>query len=292
MSKLTAILAWGSLIWDPKDLEYNKQLGWVYDGPVLPIEFARISKNGRLTLVITENGTFNKTFYTFANMKLTFEEAIENLRKREGCNKKDIGFYKAETDEFHCEDFKFKEEIRNWSSEKKIKNIIWTDLPEKWSFNNEKDETVNVNPNERIEYLKNLAGKKKELAEKYIRNAPKQVKTKYRNLIEQELDWTPTIENNKPYVNELVLVDHRLTFSKMGSIGEFSCLKCYHTEMVASYTRLSEGYQCQSCGKFHNIERSVELPTCNCGGELERNKPLFCPKCKSFSVKFSLKYFG
>ena len=82
MATLTAILAWGSLIWDPKDLEYNKQLGWIYDGPNLPIEFARISKNGRLTLVITENGTFNKTFYTFANMKLTFEEAIENYEQQ------------------------------------------------------------------------------------------------------------------------------------------------------------------------------------------------------------------
>lgn len=293
MSKLTAILAWGSLIWEPKVLDYNKQLGWLYDGPNLPLEFARISKDGRLTLVITEDGTPNKTFYTLSNINLSFDEAIENLRIREGkCPKKDIGFYKAETDEFHSDDFKYKEEIRNWSNEKKIKNIIWTDLPKKWSYQNEMDETVNVNPNKRIEYLKSLTGEKKEKAEEYIRNAPKQVKTNYRNQIEQELDWTPSTENNKTYVNELVLVDHSLTFSKMGSIGELRCLKCNHTEMVASYTRLGEGYQCQSCGKFHNIKRNAELPICDCGGELDRDKPVFCSNCKSFSVKFNLKYFG
>ena len=37
-----AILAWGSLIWQPKELAYNKTFGWQKDGPILPIEFARI----------------------------------------------------------------------------------------------------------------------------------------------------------------------------------------------------------------------------------------------------------
>lgn len=196
MSNLTAILAWGSLIWNPKTLDYDKKFGWLYDGPNLPIEFSRISKEGNLSLVITENGTFNKTFYTFANSNLSFEEVCENLRIREGkCNRKDIGFYKAETDEFHSEDFKHKEEIRNWSKEKKIKNIIWTDLPEKWSYINENEETKNINPNERIEYLKNLPSEKKDIAEEYIRRTPLQIQTDFRKEIEAELNWT-TISND------------------------------------------------------------------------------------------------
>lgn len=195
--QLTAILGWGSLIWEPKNLDYNKSLGWVYDGPILPIEFARISKDGRLTLVITENGSLNKTFYTLANSNLSFEETFENLRIREGkCYKKDIGFYKAETDEFHSNDFKYKEEIRNWAKEKKIKNIIWTDLPEKWNYKNENNETVNINPNERIEYLKNLTSEKKELAEKYIRKTPPEIKTNFRKVIEEQLNWKP-IQNEQ-----------------------------------------------------------------------------------------------
>ena len=197
MTTQTAILGWGSLIWNPKDLNYNEELGWIYDGPTLPIEFARISNDGRLTLVITENGSLNKTFYTLANSNLSFEETFENLRIREGkCKRQDIGFYKAETDEFHSNDFKYEEEIRNWAKEKKIKNIIWTDLPEKWSYQNENDETVNVNPNERIEYLKNLTSEKKELAEKYIRKTPPEIKTNFRKVIEEQLNWKP-IQNEQ-----------------------------------------------------------------------------------------------
>ncbi|HOW68396.1 MAG TPA: hypothetical protein P5055_13320 [Candidatus Paceibacterota bacterium] len=47
-----AILGWGSLIWNPRDLPITGD--WQGDGPVLPIEFTRISDNGRLTLVIDE----------------------------------------------------------------------------------------------------------------------------------------------------------------------------------------------------------------------------------------------
>ncbi len=47
-----AILGWGSLLWQPKDLQFDKGIGWSENGPMLPVEFARISKDGRLTLVI------------------------------------------------------------------------------------------------------------------------------------------------------------------------------------------------------------------------------------------------
>jgi len=45
-----AVLSWGSLIWNPKALRINRC--WKIDGPLLPIEFARISKKWPLTLVI------------------------------------------------------------------------------------------------------------------------------------------------------------------------------------------------------------------------------------------------
>jgi hypothetical protein len=41
-----AIVGWGSLIWDPRDLHLATA--------ILPIEFSRISDNGRLTLVVDE----------------------------------------------------------------------------------------------------------------------------------------------------------------------------------------------------------------------------------------------
>src|SRR5690554_8147720 len=84
-----AILGWGSLIWQPKELNYNKEFGWKNDGPYLPIEFARISNNGRLTLVITPNGTEVQTLYTLSNYK-TIEEAILDLAVRKVTAKKAI----------------------------------------------------------------------------------------------------------------------------------------------------------------------------------------------------------
>jgi hypothetical protein len=46
------VLAWGSLVWDPGALRLASN--WMEGGPVLPIEFSRISDDGRLTLVIDE----------------------------------------------------------------------------------------------------------------------------------------------------------------------------------------------------------------------------------------------
>lgn len=46
-----AVLGWGSLIWDQGNLQINDDR-WHTAGPLLPIEFARISGGSRLTLVI------------------------------------------------------------------------------------------------------------------------------------------------------------------------------------------------------------------------------------------------
>ncbi len=57
-----AYLGWGSLIWDPGMLPISGD--WKPGGPVLPIEFSRISDNGRLTLVIDDvNGVPIETLY-------------------------------------------------------------------------------------------------------------------------------------------------------------------------------------------------------------------------------------
>ena len=46
----SVVLAWGSLVWDPRELK--TAVKFTPDGPLLPIEFCRISADGRLTLAI------------------------------------------------------------------------------------------------------------------------------------------------------------------------------------------------------------------------------------------------
>ncbi|WP_165783982.1 hypothetical protein [Flavobacterium alvei] len=184
-----AVLGWGSLIWQPKDLKFDTNIGWKENGPVLPIEFARISKDGRLTLVITPNGTEVQTLYavsSFDNLDL----AVLNLKKREGTVKENIGYYDKTKDEFSPIDFLFKESIKNWIQTTDFDAVIWTNLPENWEIRNEEKVVIKtIDPNDRIEYLQNLKGAESALAEEYIRNTPKQIATTYRKQIIEVLGW-------------------------------------------------------------------------------------------------------
>jgi len=187
-----AILGWGSLLWQPKDLQFDKEIGWSANGPFLRIEFARISKDGRLTLVITKEAKEVKTYFAISTYE-NIEEAVLNLAVREGCGRKQIGSYKKSTNAFSQEVF-FQNNILNWINNTDIDAVIWTNLGENWEIKNENKEIIrSVVPNERVDYLRNLEGNKSALAEEYIRRTPMQIKTHYRNLIEQELDWKPIL---------------------------------------------------------------------------------------------------
>lgn len=181
-----AILGWGSLIWQPKELKFDANIGWKENGPVLPIEFARISKDGRLTLVITPNGTEVPTLYSVSSFD-SLDLAVLNLAVREGSGRKSIGYYDKAKDEFSPIDFSFKESIKNWIQTTDFDGVIWTNLPEKWILNDENK--TKIDPNNRIEYLQNLKGSESALAEEYIRNTPKQIATTYRKLINEVLGW-------------------------------------------------------------------------------------------------------
>lgn len=186
-----AILGWGSLIWQPKDLKFDVNIGWKENGPVLPIEFARISKDGRLTLVITPNGTDVPTLYSVSSFD-SLDLAVLNLKKREGTVKENIGYYDKTKDEFFPPNFPIKEKdnIKNWIQTTDFDAVIWTNLPENWEIRNEEKVVIKtINPNDRLEYLQNLKGSESDLAEEYIRNTPKQIATKYRKKIMETLGW-------------------------------------------------------------------------------------------------------
>ena len=49
---MIACIGWGSLIWDRRNLDVDGH--WRADGPTLPVEFARQSSDGRITLVLVQ----------------------------------------------------------------------------------------------------------------------------------------------------------------------------------------------------------------------------------------------
>ena len=72
-------LGWGSLIWNPGTLALAGE--WQFPGPTLPIEFSRISDNGRLSLVIDEkHGAQVITRFAPASTS-DLDAAIEDLRQ-------------------------------------------------------------------------------------------------------------------------------------------------------------------------------------------------------------------
>ena len=84
-------LAWGSLYWNPDTLPIEH---WVHSSLELPLEFSRISDQGkgRLTLVIdTINGQNNKVWYAPSKLS-NVNQAINALKDRERTIIKNIAF--------------------------------------------------------------------------------------------------------------------------------------------------------------------------------------------------------
>ena len=99
-----------------------------------------------------------------------------------------------------------------------------------------------------------------------------------------------------PIVNE----DNFLYFTNMGGAGKIHCNLCELSQDIVSFLHgfgedpwSYSGYQCQQCGMFHAIEHDMDNTAgkkCECGGQLERDKPLFCPKCGTKDVFYNMSY--
>jgi len=61
---LIGCLGWGSLVWDPRELPVHGR--WFEDGPFIPVEFARQSRDGRLTLHVSHRGPCQPALHAWA----------------------------------------------------------------------------------------------------------------------------------------------------------------------------------------------------------------------------------
>ena len=179
-----AILVWGSLYWDKRNLETTDE--WFYDGPVLPIEFARISNGNRLTLVIKPTFDNVTTLYAISAHD-TLVAARENLHSREGTeNINNIGFidFTTNTQQVRQANAFIIDVLRQWNTESNFDAIIWSDFSPRFSDAiNQQFTLQNV-----ITFIDNLPEPEKRSALQYIRNTPHQINTRFRNAIEQRFE--------------------------------------------------------------------------------------------------------
>jgi hypothetical protein len=172
-------LGWGSLIWNPRDLKVSK---WQEDGPALPVEFARVSQDGRLTLVLLNEG--HHVPFLHARMEANdLPAAVNALAQREGCSASRIGTWKR-TDA--APGGLRQQAISAWARERNLDGVVWTALGPRFAGMDGRIPTSN----EAVAYLRALAGEVKPKAEEYVRKTPRQIRTPYRQVLENELGWT------------------------------------------------------------------------------------------------------
>lgn len=177
-----AILGWGSLIWDQRDLPISGD--WARGGPVLPIEFSRISTRGEragcLTLVIDEQHGAKVTTRFALSPRTDLDDAIADLRTREGTSSESIGYvnlvrdrerpYARQQHPHACDTIKAWAQAQRWDA------VVWTALPS--NFDTEKKNPFSVDA--AIQHLNGLVEPAKSNALEYLQNAPPEVVTPVR----------------------------------------------------------------------------------------------------------------
>lgn len=174
-----AIIGWGSSIWDPRELP--REGIWQEDGPILKIEFSRISRDCRLTLVVDEkNGVEVKTRFVLSP-RSDIEDTMNDLRIREGTGKKWIGYVDIKHDQnsliYNPNQVNIHKNVKNWCIDKSFDAAVWTALLPNFF----KETKHNFSIDNALKYIESLPKSAKNSALKYIQNAPFEVLTPLRS---------------------------------------------------------------------------------------------------------------
>ena len=180
----SVVLAWGSSVWDPRDLQIASK--FAANGPLLPIEFCRVSEDGRLTLAIDENfGALCKT-YSAPSALEGLDAARDNLCLSEGlADARAIGFVEPasgrQSDLAMQSHPQVVATIGAWAESLGYDAAIWTALASNFDEWGKGGEPFSVSA--ALQYLETLEGEdraKFAQALAYIRKAPPEVETPVR----------------------------------------------------------------------------------------------------------------
>jgi hypothetical protein len=181
-----AVLGWGSLIWSPRNLRIKTK--WRSDGPRLPIEFARISRDGRVTLVILPRAKKQAVYWALSAFD-DLGKARQNLKEREGSESKDIHWFTAKGETAADIPETVIRSVRSWlRSHQQVNAVIWTGLTTNW----QEKRGQKFASKDAVRYLKELKPDRDgaettfNRAQEYVKNAPSLIQTRVRRAMQQE----------------------------------------------------------------------------------------------------------
>ncbi len=181
-----ACLAWGSLVWDPRTLP----VGGVFreDGPRLPIEFSRVSLDGRVTLVIDPEAPRLQTLWVPLAVD-SLEQAVTELGRRERIDPDRRADWVGRGAAASWSPATGTEaEIAGWLEARGLDAVVWTALPARLPDGREGRPTTRT----LLDHLEGLRGEARTRAEEYVRRTPPGVRPPRRAHFESALGWHPS----------------------------------------------------------------------------------------------------
>jgi predicted RNase H-like nuclease len=177
-----AILGWGSLVWDPRELPHMPP--WMPGGPTLPLEFSRISGDGRLTLVIDPTDGEPLPTRFALSPRGALEDVVADLRDREGTTWENIGVIGLSSKQQRSRVPALVGILKDWLQRNRLDAAVWTDLQPNFDRQLSKKFTLDV----ALEYLRRLPRSVADRAREYISKAPSEVRTPLRRRV-HEIGW-------------------------------------------------------------------------------------------------------
>ncbi|MFQ5829493.1 MAG: hypothetical protein ACE5JD_10110 [Candidatus Methylomirabilia bacterium] len=181
-----AIVGWGSLIWWPGSLRIKTR--WRLEGPRLPIEFARISRDERLTLVIHPGFEDQPTYWALSEFS-TLDNARRNLSERENAKLADIHYLISNGQAAEGIPLEVVEKVKGWLGvHEDLHAVIWTGLGGNWKKKRGQDFTLE----DAVRYLKELEAARDQVAtthdraREYVRNTPPNIQTAVRTRMREQ----------------------------------------------------------------------------------------------------------
>ncbi len=183
-----AILGWGSLIWDLDNLAPHVRGGWeMGGGPVLPMEFTRVSPKRKMGLVVCLDAVHGVGCATsaIASAKGEIGAVVADLAARERAPEERIGAVCRVSGHRQGSSAEVARLVGDWCEGRGLAGVVWTDLPSNFTEHLGDGFTIS----RALSYLRTLTGESLEESVRYIENAPATTDTPLRRALGADGWW-------------------------------------------------------------------------------------------------------